>query len=319
MINGDDPPPLDAPASQSPESLVRALRALGREQPSDAALRATGQRLQARLNAPPSVAPAPVQTAAVQVASTNTLLAGRLIMAALTAAVGVGSFVLVQRSKPASELPSASTAQLPTSAPHSDVLPVAVPTRLALPTANKASVATSTATTASGSSTSGRDVPAHHASPKSTELRRARERVTKPSASSVAPPPMPIEAVAPSAAKLDVPPAQAAEAAETTREPATAERVAEAPQVAAIPAGELALLLEARKQFHTDPSAVLRLTAEHARRFPDGALAPEREVLAIEALRALGRNGQADERLRRFRASYPDSLHTRAVTTGTTR
>jgi hypothetical protein len=74
----------------------------------------------------------------------------------------------------------------------------------------------------------------------------------------------------------------------------------------------------AQKQSHVDPRSVLRLAAEHARRFPDGVLAPEREVLAIEALRALGRNDQAEERLRKFRATYPDSLHTRALTKSTT-
>jgi hypothetical protein len=115
-------------------------------------------------------------------------------------------------------------------------------------------------------------------------------------------------------------PQPAPEPATTTvsaQQPAAAPRVTK-PSQSVAPAGELALLLEARKQSHRDPDAALRLTAEHARRFPRGVLAPEREVLAIEALRALGATREADERLRRFRATYPDSLHTRALTTGTT-
>lgn len=69
---------------------------------------------------------------------------------------------------------------------------------------------------------------------------------------------------------------------------------------------EAALLLAARK---AQPSAALHLLDEHATRFPDGLLAPEREVLRIEALRKLGRTDEADRLLHAFQARYPDSLH----------
>ena len=69
---------------------------------------------------------------------------------------------------------------------------------------------------------------------------------------------------------------------------------------------EAALLLAARK---AQPSAALRLLAEHAARFPDGLLAPERDVLRIEALRNLGRAAEAEQELRAFQARYPDSIH----------
>jgi len=72
---------------------------------------------------------------------------------------------------------------------------------------------------------------------------------------------------------------------------------------------ESALLFEARKALGSDAEIALRLLDEHAQRFPKGALVPEREVLAIEALRALGRTAEADARLARFEAHYPHSLH----------
>jgi hypothetical protein len=36
---------------------------------------------------------------------------------------------------------------------------------------------------------------------------------------------------------------------------------------------------------------------------------PEREVLAIEALRKLGRKNDAGERLHKFETRYPGSIH----------
>lgn len=89
--------------------------------------------------------------------------------------------------------------------------------------------------------------------------------------------------------------------------PETVEAPAEAP-VAAAPS-EGALLLQARRQLASDPGAALALTGEASRRFPDGPLAPEREVLAIEALAKLGQSGEARNRLAAFRARYPQSPH----------
>ena len=59
----------------------------------------------------------------------------------------------------------------------------------------------------------------------------------------------------------------------------------------------------------TDPERALRLVTEHEARFAGGSLVPEREVLAIEALRSLGRTQEAETRLQRFQARYPNSLH----------
>ncbi|HKP55456.1 MAG TPA: hypothetical protein VJV78_01975 [Polyangiales bacterium] len=76
---------------------------------------------------------------------------------------------------------------------------------------------------------------------------------------------------------------------------------------------ELQLLFEARKALPSQPAAALQLLDEHAARFRNGQLAPEREVLAIEALRKLGRNAEATERLKKFEARYPQSIHLRRL------
>jgi hypothetical protein len=72
---------------------------------------------------------------------------------------------------------------------------------------------------------------------------------------------------------------------------------------------EGALLLHARRSLASDPGSALALTDEDARRFPAGPLAPEREVLAVEALVELRRLPEARTRLAAFRARYPQSPH----------
>jgi hypothetical protein len=79
---------------------------------------------------------------------------------------------------------------------------------------------------------------------------------------------------------------------------------------------EAALLEQARHALRSDPARALSLTEQHQLRFPNGALKQEREVIAIEALRRLGRSDQSSERARLFQNQYPDSAHRRAVETG---
>ena len=82
------------------------------------------------------------------------------------------------------------------------------------------------------------------------------------------------------------------------------------PKADAPPAmSEASLLLQARKALKSDPASALKLANEHQTRFASGRLTPEREVLAIEALRKLGRKLEANERLRKFEAEYPGSIH----------
>jgi hypothetical protein len=76
---------------------------------------------------------------------------------------------------------------------------------------------------------------------------------------------------------------------------------------------EPVLLEQARKALASAPAAALALTNEHAARFPHGALAQEREVIAIEALRRLHRSAEAESRSAAFAKAYPGSAHRRMV------
>lgn len=77
---------------------------------------------------------------------------------------------------------------------------------------------------------------------------------------------------------------------------------------------EVALLDQARGSLATNPARALALTEEHRRRFPKGALSQEREVIAIEALKKLGRGTEAKKRGDAFSAENPDTIHRRTVT-----
>lgn len=65
-------------------------------------------------------------------------------------------------------------------------------------------------------------------------------------------------------------------------------------------AGELALVGRARANLDADPQSALAALDEHARRFPKGKLAMERELLALDALDRLGRSAEARERAQRL-------------------
>jgi hypothetical protein len=76
---------------------------------------------------------------------------------------------------------------------------------------------------------------------------------------------------------------------------------------------ELSLLARAQASLSSDPADALSLANEHERRFGAGALAQEREVIAIGALVHLGRVAEARARAARFHALYPTSAHGRRV------
>ena len=85
------------------------------------------------------------------------------------------------------------------------------------------------------------------------------------------------------------------------------------PPPAADPAAELGLIREAQRALRSDPSRALALAREHRARFPDGALAQEREVLAIDALARSGRTDEARRRAAAFRRRWPRSAHRRRI------
>jgi hypothetical protein len=59
---------------------------------------------------------------------------------------------------------------------------------------------------------------------------------------------------------------------------------------------ETVLLEEARVRLDRSPAEALGRLEQHAREFPGGKLGPEREFLAIAALRRLGRHAEAQAR-----------------------
>ncbi len=69
------------------------------------------------------------------------------------------------------------------------------------------------------------------------------------------------------------------------------------------------LLRAARASLADNPQQAFNLTQEHRRRFPQGMLSQEREVLAIEALSRLGKSSEARTRAGQFSQRYPDSPH----------
>jgi hypothetical protein len=72
-------------------------------------------------------------------------------------------------------------------------------------------------------------------------------------------------------------------------------------------------LREARRVLARDPAKALSLVREHERSFPHGALRPEREVIAIEALARLGRTDSARARAARFVERWPSSPYRHQV------
>jgi hypothetical protein len=72
---------------------------------------------------------------------------------------------------------------------------------------------------------------------------------------------------------------------------------------------EASLLAKAKAIVDRDPGTALALLAEYPRRFPDGMLEQEAEVIAIEALVNLGEQKSAKSRLLRFRERFTDSAY----------
>jgi hypothetical protein len=101
--------------------------------------------------------------------------------------------------------------------------------------------------------------------------------------------------------------------------PATSEAapaISAAPVTRAAPLerpSELALLSEAERLRSTSPLRSLSLAEQHARLYPNGVLAEERDVLSIEALARLGRLPRAQELAARFAARYPSSPYRKRI------
>jgi hypothetical protein len=76
---------------------------------------------------------------------------------------------------------------------------------------------------------------------------------------------------------------------------------------------ETALLGRAHQALASDPAHALSLTAQHQREYPSGVLRQESDLIAIEALEALGRHAEARASAASFRTRYPSSAHLRRL------
>lgn len=61
------------------------------------------------------------------------------------------------------------------------------------------------------------------------------------------------------------------------------------------------------------PAEALALCNDHAKRFPDGVVTQECEVIAVEALVKTGRKDEARRRADRFKARFPGSASIRRL------
>lgn len=75
------------------------------------------------------------------------------------------------------------------------------------------------------------------------------------------------------------------------------------------PQGELEILRVAQAELRRRPSASLQQVQLHQARYPEGVFSQEREVIRIDALFALRRDGEAREHAQQFLARYGGSTH----------
>jgi hypothetical protein len=113
-------------------------------------------------------------------------------------------------------------------------------------------------------------------------------------------------------ARPSAPPAAPAPNPEVT--PSVARPAAAPP---ARPAESEAEFLErARGALGQSPSLALSLANQHRARYPSGVLAEEREVIAIEALKRLGRTAESERRIEAFSRRYPGSAYRKKLDSG---
>lgn len=126
----------------------------------------------------------------------------------------------------------------------------------------------------------------------------------QPATSANPPPAAPaITAPTPTQRAADIPAAQPLAARRTHPRRETAGATAVPPS----PEAELVLLERSRASLDVDAALALELAEQHAKSYPQGVFAQEREMLAIEALLKLDRKPAARARAERFLSRYPDS------------
>ncbi len=283
----------------APPELAEALDALGQASSDRARVARVEQKLGALLDAPLASQSAWVQHVLLK------SLAGKLLATTLLASVGASW--LLRPDPTQSALPTSSVQAPP---PDADATPFGPPDDGHA----RRGADDLTIEHAAPQVEESREPPLSkpvrsHAAPSATALPATDDRSQR--VRSRARSPMPTASNKPVAtAALDAKAEPVTDHADTLPAPRPAAPPAPPPKA---PPREAELLLSARKQLHSDPRGTLVLLEQHAALFPNGMLAPEREVLAIEALRKSGRDAEASERLARFRAHYPDSPHLRGL------
>jgi hypothetical protein len=315
MTDRDSPPRLKS-GDDAPAELQRALRALGDSSRDHARLQRVASKLSPLLDGAPS---APSLPAALARHGARKLLAPKLFLAALALGASAVWFTRSQsptthphpaapHGAPAPGLPSPgaaepshdeTSARAALGSPAREVstdsaTPSAALERVSLDGDGERAQGPATSVTITNAN-AGRvalaDRPNAAARGERERMRRRKPSAALGASTVVTSAP---QAVAEGQAALPEPPSPRSASQGPT----------EAPQMS-----EAELLLKARQQMRSDPAAALRLLDEHGARFEQGLLVPEREALAIDALRKLGRDGAAEQRLSAFRTRYPESLH----------
>ncbi len=133
-----------------------------------------------------------------------------------------------------------------------------------------------------------------------------------PPSAPISAPVAPVAASPPAPAVLEVPAVPTPPAEAASAEPPGASKPAAKPTPPA-QLSEAELLEQARSGLRGDPARALARANEHRGRFPSGALVQEREVIAIKALRLLGRTAEADSRAAAFAKAFPGSAFQRKL------
>ena len=90
---------------------------------------------------------------------------------------------------------------------------------------------------------------------------------------------------------------------------ASASSTAPPPTKRSAPPTEGQLLSRAKRALPQNPNVAVQLLQQHARLYPDGMLAQEREVLLIEARAQLGKHEEAQRSAREFLQDHPDTAY----------
>lgn len=303
-------------SGDTPEALSRALRALGRDGSDVARVARVAERLAA--TGIPSVAPAP--------GLLSRLFGSKAVLVGLSLGFGAASalayLLIVDRPTPpaqraskavvaqaadaqAPELARASELAAASAAPTHDAALVATPEPAPTPPSARPpaepplAMQSSRPRPAPRGPVRKRDVesaPDTHQGLRAEVEHSVSRRVERASDSSSIAPVLPSSSPRPHEAS-------------SRQAPSRASNVDAPPPRVPPRVTEVGLLREARQLAASKPAAALRLLQQHAERFPTGKLVPERELLAIEVLRRLGREREAKLRRQRFEQRYPNSIY----------